>query len=516
MKTTLSASPRAHSKTLHLVGAVGLLAATIGCSPLPADDPGEVEEKPADLQLETGATKWSNGQVKMCWFCGNLPGCPDSMGRADFPKVSKEIRNQALSSWPSVAKVDFVGWDKCPSSGSENLVQILLNDSGGAGVPMLGQGRYSVFFGLGRSDVNGAMVPHELGHVLGFSHEMRRSDFQDDPTGACRESNANGDKLNTPADRNSIMASTGYCQSNPTLSLYDEVGVQTAYGRRVAGFRPLTTWWKTSLGDHATVSSDASVSSVKSSGYSSVFANGWVFSNQMPGTVPLKRYWHAGRGDFFSTATAAGQSSATTGGYTLQATEGFVFPDQQPGTVPLKLFWSSQRSDNLTTASAAGEQAALAAGYTFVRNEGFVFADRPFDMLWLFWDAGREDNLTTAQNSSLVTAADNAGYSYVGFDGAVLKYQAPGTVALKTFWNGQRGDHLMTATADGEASAVNAGYSFVRTEGFVYPSAQTGLVPMKSYWNGSRSDNFTTVSRSQSATSGGYTLTRTEGFAFPL
>jgi len=62
---------------------------------------------------------------------------------------------------------------------------------------------------------------------------MQRPDFVDDSSGSCMESNiSGGDNIGTPPDRNSIMASTSYCQNSPLLSNWDIVGVHNAYGMR--------------------------------------------------------------------------------------------------------------------------------------------------------------------------------------------------------------------------------------------------------------------------------------------
>jgi hypothetical protein len=504
------------TRTIFMAALAGS-AAGLGCAPPPPDEPGggdQVEERKSDLQFLQGATKWTNGNVPVCWFCGDLPGCPDSRGRADFETVSRQIRNRAMASWSTVAKVNFTGWDVCPTSG--NFVQILLNDTDGGGVKGMGQGRYSMFLGVKRSDFLGSLIPHEFGHVLGFTHEVERADFPDEPGGSCQGPTVAGDPLDTPPDRGSIMASTGYCQNDPELSLYDAVGSQKLYGRRTPGFRVLTTWWNGGLEDHATVSADTSVSSLRSGSYKSAYANGWLYANQMPGTVPLKRFRHTGRGDDFTTATAEGEASARAAGYTLQATEGFVYPAFQLGTSPLKLFWSAARQDNLTTLSSAAEQAALAAGYVFVRIEGWTFRERPFDTLWLYKHAGRGDYLLAGQNSPLIAEADSAKYTHTALDAAVLRHRVQGTVALKTFWHAGRQDYFTTATAAGENSAIAAGYVEKSTEGYVFPSQQTGLSSMKSFWHSAREDNFTTVSKGSLATNEGYTLVRTEGFTFGL
>jgi hypothetical protein len=492
------------SGVVYLLGA---LAACFGCSDADGAHDEGVGSTSDPLYMWSGATPWPGGTVPVCWTSA-------SSMRSDFATRSVQVRTLLENSWPSVANVRFTGWDVCSGSSPANRVNISLNDSMNANAGGFGVGNWTMSLGTGRSDFTGGLIPHEFGHNLGFTHEMARPDFADDATGSCQEANTTGSGLDTAPDRNSIMASTGYCQTNATLSIWDAIGSITQYGAQVTGISPLVSAWHGGNGDHGTMSTAAGIASMRSAAYSFAYPDGWVYNTQLPGTVPLKLYWHAGRADNYSTATSAGESGAIAAGYSFVRIEGYVYSSSQPGTVPLKLFWHGGRGDNFTTTTAAGEAAALAAGYSFVSNEGWVFQNVPYSTLWGYWHSGRGDNLTTEQNSSLAAAAESAAYAYSGMDGVVLKHQVTGTVPLKSFWHGGRGDHFETATAAGESSALAAGYTLVRTEGYVFSNTATGLSPMKSYWHGGREDNFTTVTREAAATGAGYSLVRTEGYTF--
>ena len=176
--------------------------------------------------------KWEDGVVPVCWSAA-------SQARSDFATLSPQVRDIVDSSWPAVADVEFTGWGGCPSS-TNGMVLVNLNSStqANATIGFKGNVTHTVNLGVNRGDFFGGLVPHEFGHILGFAHEMARSDFDDDSSGGCQQDNDGGDTLGTPADRQSIMASTGYCQSNPLLSRWDLVGSRNAYGTRADNVIP--------------------------------------------------------------------------------------------------------------------------------------------------------------------------------------------------------------------------------------------------------------------------------------
>jgi len=477
----------------------------LGVEPQDSASNNQVESSKNAIML-SGA-KWPGGTIPVCWDAATV-------ARSDFASLAPQVRNLANASWSAIANVDFTGWGTCPAS-TQTTVRVALNDSQGANASLGYSNAPVVNLGVNRADFFGGLIPHEFGHILGFEHEMARADFVDDASGDCNGDNAAGEYLSTPADRQSVMASTGYCQLNTVLSPWDMIGVINAYGPRTNIVSPLVTAWSTVRGDHATVATPAALAAINTAGYAWAYPEGWVFNSQIQGTVPLKLYWNAAREDNFSTATSEGEAAAIAGGYGFVRTEGYVFADPQPGTVAVKSFWSEARHDNLLTTSYTGEQIALDAGYTFVRVEGYVPSDVPYSLGWKFWSASLTDNLLTSASSGL-SATTSAQYGFSGLDGATWKFQFPGTAQVETYHSSARSDYFTLATSASRSTAIGAGYALASTDGFVHTTAQPGEVAMKSYWRSSRLDNFTTVGHHALATGQGYSLTRTEGFAIPI
>lgn len=502
---------------LIAVGSAGL-----GCSGNGAADEALGS---SDQGLYLTATKWPGGNVPVCW-------APATVARPNFALESRTLRDHANDSWPTVANVDLTGWTVCGAD-PKGMLRITLTDTleGSSGLGYSAAAPTDLRIGVARMNESRAAVAQLVGGALGFNHEFARPDFNDGPIGTfpCAGPNVTGgNTVDTAADNQSILVATGLCNRNSTLSLWDVIGAQKAYGARATQVTPLRTGLLTY--DYATVATATGVDSLNSRSYKWTFAEGWIFNQQVPGTVPLELYYHDATQDHFSTATTDGQQSAIAAGYRLVRTEGYVFSSAGvAGLVPLMTYYSPAAdgfADNMLVTPGPSEQRAKQAGYRLIRIEGYIPRERPYSLVWTYWNAAREDNLATKQNSRLSGDAQAAAYDFYGFDGAVWRFPFQGTTPFKNYYSAARGDHFGLATSTSQNDAVAAGYISIANEdtssqgasapGYVYSSEVAGMAPMKSFYNDARGDHFTTISRSSTATAFGYRLIRTEGWGLNI
>jgi hypothetical protein len=453
------------------------------------------------------------------WTTSSIPVCWDGATANDASLVTFR-RNAQLIIQNSISRyttLNFTGWGTCPASFQTATIAIQVDTarstSWGQGGRANANGANYIIFGKDGpgSDLTGdhIVVVHEFMHVIGFAHEFNRT--ADTLTKKCTayDGPQAGNTFDTPYDRLSVMNGTGYCDGPSGLSTWDIWGLQHAYGYRAPDVRQLVTAWSEDRKDHAGTATDITASAVIGAGYQLVYAEGFVFAQQLPGTVALDNYYSAARGDHLLVATAESRAAAVAAGYTFVRTEGYAYPTAQPGTVALKQYWRGDRGDNFATANTAAQSIALAEGYTFVRDEAYVFASSPHAPAWVYFSAARGDRLTT---TGLVAAvALDAGYVCEGSSGSLLNVQLPGTDTIDQYWNAAREDHFATGTAAGRSGAASAQYTKLGSEGFAFTSAGAGRAAFKLYWNGSFADNYTTTGSGPT----GYGYVRDEGYVLP-
>ena len=202
---------------LRRLGVTVLLPMTVGilgCLPdaTPEEHPSARHEP---LYLDATAVAWPGQSIPVCWT-------------ADSVDTPDDVPSMIMRSWTQSTGLAFKGWTTCPAN-TDNMVAVTVAPGGGGRSYTFGYKPTGTGFVLGSDSTRLPVAVHEMGHTLGFRHEMARPGFvESDPI--CHEADDPGDSLNTPIDPESIMAYS-YCHFNEVISFWDGTGAQNAYGR---------------------------------------------------------------------------------------------------------------------------------------------------------------------------------------------------------------------------------------------------------------------------------------------
>lgn len=192
---------------------------------------------------------WPGPTVSVCW---------DAVTWYDTSLATfrTNVRTFVESNYGRVANLNFTGWDLCPTfnwDGTRWLQGtglLALHTNTAVGTSQGGYNEHSTRYGyqpsgptriewgldgLGSNNTGTqGVILHEVGHGLGFGHEFNRPDNTSNDCSAFDPLQP-GNTEGTPYDHDSIMNYT-YCSGVPgTLSPWDIVGLQNAFGRKPAG-----------------------------------------------------------------------------------------------------------------------------------------------------------------------------------------------------------------------------------------------------------------------------------------
>lgn len=196
-----------------------------------------------------------NGGIATAWPGGNVPVC--FANTADHVGLQQQIPGILANSWSKAANLNFTGFGACPSSG--DFVKIEFSTTAGFNGETVGLGEGNPVVTLISDDTTPPQqhftyeVIHEMGHALGFAHEMQRPDnwtggvalqCADPSDHKNRDAVAGGVNLTPNYDPDSIM---NYCDPGgahqTSLSVGDVIAVSSvsAYGQSSCVFASAAT-----------------------------------------------------------------------------------------------------------------------------------------------------------------------------------------------------------------------------------------------------------------------------------
>jgi hypothetical protein len=229
---------------------LGALVFSSACG-APMDDEGAEHAGSQSQELSTGfkttdtrfTTPWASpGTVNIC-FAAPAGNTPDT-------NLVTEATAAIQTSWAAVTGLTFSFRGTCPTTIPSTWISIFLDTAAGNGVAAMGgvgarlnvspwanearvgtRKDMQIYVGKRPGEYRRQVV-HEVGHALGFYHEMERSEHRSDSDPNCGlGSNTQGHV--TPFDRTSIML-WSYCNNSgrseeDLLSELDAVGGEMMY-----------------------------------------------------------------------------------------------------------------------------------------------------------------------------------------------------------------------------------------------------------------------------------------------
>jgi hypothetical protein len=225
-------------RNYSIVCAFTLSLSSLGCSGggIGAEAEGDLGQ--SQQELNQGYPLWPSGNVPVCFTQATV-------NRSDFAGLRDRMRDNVQKTWMRAAKLDIWGWNQTCGANTNGKVVIEFKSNPDGSWPCDGRAGRSSDPGYH----SGAPTPvcvnavdaffdgisvHEMGHALGMGHEHDRNDWT---LGCAGNEPSDLSYFGTPANDAESIMEWAYCGRGPsvTLSPWDTVGIQNAYGRKAPG-----------------------------------------------------------------------------------------------------------------------------------------------------------------------------------------------------------------------------------------------------------------------------------------
>lgn len=329
-----------------------------------------------------------------------------------------------------------------------------------------------------------SVLTHELGHILGFVHEMNTAPHPD-----CGDDDVSFVPLTTH-DPASIMMYPAICGSqlpaNATTTYLDRMGAAAVYGParhrdpRIAVYR----WWNAATNDWMTLA-DGEIpdQGMLDLGYAQKTFQFYAQSYPADYTIPIYRWFHAATDDW---VTIAGGNDADmiSWGYSRKTFQFYLRMAPDVSTVPVYRWFNPARQDWMTVANERTDAQMIADGYT-QKTLLFHAPNSQVTIVPMFrwWHAASADWVMLGAHEA--TDAEMISWGYTDktfvFFGKTVPFT--GSVRVERWFHPGQSDWVTTiAGSPTDAEMTSWGYTNRTIQAFAPSSAISGITSPVARW----------------------------------